>query len=382
MSAHFERMVSVSDPAVAYAIDIEKVQALNADIVVDYAYCTRNASACAADAPLSGLLSYGNGAELLELPDSEGDKLKVIQIQVAGRSYIEVVESFQKLALAVGEKPNHDDLVHCEQFRTAMQAMQASAKRLWARKIRVLTASIYPTTMYLAQPTDDPILIMLEQLGVPMVHVTVNDPRGSYWEYVTWDHASGEVPEDFPKADIILYDGRAHESHFLQSAEDRGWNLTHPAFAETPRQIASWPIDTSFSYERATRILYSIAMVFDQSVRRVPETSCTLSEPPFDDELPRGAWRCHDPEHAMAVAASLVCPANTGASDFAVAVKTESALRAQLDDAENDIPTWGIAVIAVVASVLVATLALMGIIIRREKIGNPIFKINDLAMKV
>ena len=113
MSAHFERMVSVSDPAVAYAIDIAKVQALNADIVVDYAYCTRDSSACAADAPLSGLLSYGNGAELLELPDSEGDKLKVIQMQVGGRSYIEVVESFQKLALAVGKKPNHDDLVYC-----------------------------------------------------------------------------------------------------------------------------------------------------------------------------------------------------------------------------------------------------------------------------
>ena len=84
-----------------------------------------------------------------------------------------------------------------------------------------------------------------------------------------------------------------------------------------------------------------------------------------------------------------MCPANTGASDFAVATETESALRAQLDDfaeklddAEDDIPTWGIAIIAVVASVLVVTLALMGIIIRREKIGNPIFKINDLATKV
>ena len=55
-----------------------------------------------------------------------------------------------------------------------------------------------------------------------------------------------------------------------------------------------------------------------------------------------------------------MCPANTGASDFAVATETESALRAQLDDfaeklddAEDDIPTWGIAIIAVVASVLV-----------------------------
>ena len=93
---------------------------------------------------------------------------------------IEAIDAIQRLAIALGDPPNPDTVNHCHDFHDAMTMMQASAQRLQNEGIRVMTAYIgsgQTQTMYLAQPTDDPVLIMLEELGVPMVHIEVTDGR-------------------------------------------------------------------------------------------------------------------------------------------------------------------------------------------------------------
>lgn len=281
-------------------------------MIVDYAYCTLNESECAHDAPHTGLLSFGENAGLANMTDSTGvDPLPIIPMRVGGISYLEVIANFQRLATAIGGDghTNHDIAVYCQQLKTAIAELAASAKFMASNGVRALAVSMAPDTMYLAQPTHDPILIMLEQLGVPMVHVEVNDDRGSYWEWVQYNSTSGEIPEGFPGADVFLYDGRFHNDHIVLSDEERGWTFNHPAM-ETG-QMVSWPIDTSFSYERATRILWDMKRVFDQSVQLVDATECTDADP-MDPSvmLEKGGWKCNnDLCTALTLQNSFECPA-------------------------------------------------------------------------
>ena len=83
-------------------------------------------------------------------------KWKVININVAARAYIDVVGSFQNLAIAVGDPPNPDTVEHCHTFHAAMTAMHQSARRMSAEGIRVTAVSMTATMIYAAQPTADP----------------------------------------------------------------------------------------------------------------------------------------------------------------------------------------------------------------------------------
>eukprot|EP00971_Amphidinium_carterae_P249052 4943622-Amphidinium_carterae.1 len=165
MQAHFELMTSV-DGAGWYDIDMAKINSLNADIMVDYAY-----------GPLSqtnfGILGYSP-----QLTDLMSHSIQIIHLIVSGRGFVEVVESVQRLAVAVGDAPNYDTADHCERMRTAMTQMSNMGRTMWANKVRVMAASFAADIVYAAQPTDDAILTMLYELGVPMTFINVTDPRG------------------------------------------------------------------------------------------------------------------------------------------------------------------------------------------------------------
>ena len=171
---------------------------------------------------------------------------------------------------------------------------------MWAEGIRVTTVAMAEEYIYAAQPTDDPILTMLEQLGVPMVHVNVNDPRGGYWEYVGFNQsetgwqaqtllADGSGP--IYNTDIWLYDTRTHEA--TMSADGLGAQFDHPAWQAG--QVAPWPIDSTWSYEYGTRILNQLRAVFDKSTRIMDKTTCTVhtAGAGVANKLAPGQWACH-----------------------------------------------------------------------------------------
>jgi hypothetical protein len=180
----------------------------------------------------------------------------------------------QDIAVGVSAKHNVDSEAYCHNLADEMKAMTAQAKIMTTLGMRVTTASIAAPTMYAAEPIDDPILIMLEELGVPMTHVKPNDPRGGYWEYIPLNASTGvsEISTKYP-TDFWLYDSRSEHTHLAEksgpASPHHKWNFTDPAW--DAGQIAPWPIDTAYTYERAIAILATIRASFSKAIK-IPQT--------------------------------------------------------------------------------------------------------------
>ena len=329
MGVHFEQMESINLPGERHKVDLDKLNALSPDIIVDVAYCYQPED-CYKDADTykGGFLAYEFVQAEATQPLTESTKRKVIHINVAARAYIDVVGSFQNLAIAVGDPPNPDTVEHCHTFHAAMTAMQQSARRMSAEGIRVTTVNVQATMIYAAQPTDDPILTMLEQLGVPMVHVNVNE-GSDYWEWINFNQsetgwqaqtllADGSGP--IYNTDIWLYDTRTHEA--TMSGDGPGAQFDHPAWQAG--QVAPWPLDSTWSYEYGTRILNQLRAVFDRSVRVTEQTTCTVHTAGAGaaNKLAPGQWACHCADNCPslfpecpAASASEANSANTDSDD-------------------------------------------------------------------
>merc|ERR1719271_447202 len=141
---------------------------------------------------------------------------------------------------------------------------------------------------------------MLEQLGVPMVHVKVNDGRGSYWEYIDFNQSAtpqtslqdGSGDPIYP-TDVFLYDARAHEATIAAHTEDAAAQFNHPGWIAG--QIAPWPIDSTWTYERGTRILKVLAKTLDAATRVMPRGTCTLHDATTNARLPPDEFGCFVP---------------------------------------------------------------------------------------
>jgi hypothetical protein len=292
---HLEAMVNLD---LGWNINMEAARSLNIDIFVDVAYCYEEEQ-CYDNPSVSyaGLLSFYNLAEVLQL------NAAMITIDVRGTSFLEVIDQYQRLAIAVGDKPNVDLVNHCHEMHAAMEAMIPVARKMETDGIRVTTGYIghpgYPY-IFLAQPTDDPVTLMLEQLGVPMTHVNVNDQRGGYWEWMdfpdadsVWRSANKDqvytVKGLYP-TDVWLYDKRRHEAHMAD--EFKGFN--DPAWVAGQRAV--WPIDTTYTYERATRILNSLRHAFSNAKRIATPSTCTPVDVTAHARLGGGQWACHNPK--------------------------------------------------------------------------------------
>ena len=339
MGAHFEHMESINQPGERYKVDMDKLNALSPDIIVDAAYCHQPEDCYKNATTYKGLLAYVQ-AEATQ-PLMESTKWKVINIQVAARAYIDVVGSFQNLAIAVGDPPNPDTVEHCHTFHAAMTAMHQGARRMWAEGIRVTTVAMAEEYIYAAQPTDDPILTMLEQLGVPMVHVNVNDPRGGYWEWIDFNQsktgwqaqtllADGSGP--IYDTDIWLYDSRSHEA--TMGADGHGDNFDHPAWQAG--QVAPWPIDSTWSYEYGTRILNQLRAVFDKSTRIMEKTTCTIhtAGAGVANKLAPGQWACHCADNCPSLFPE--CPTASASTASASASPPPPGLKTGASEANPD----------------------------------------------
>ena len=293
-SAHFETMRSINLPGERYKVDMAVVSAIDADVIIDQAYCygEKDCSANVSVVPVvAGLLKYSG-----IVPELEALGIPIINVNVAGRSVFTIIESFQRLAIAMGDPPNLDLDAHCHEMQAAIAAMKGAARRLWAEGIRTTAISISSsgTKIYAAEPRDDPILMMLEEIGVPLTHIAANDPRGGYWEWIEFNgtgDGTSPITDKYP-TDIWLYDARYHDAHTRE--ENRPWTFDDPAW--NAGQLAPWSIDSSFSYERATRILNTLRNKFNRATRIRPPKLCTLGDVTARPSVfSPGQWACHDP---------------------------------------------------------------------------------------
>ena len=133
-----------------------------------------------------------------------------------------------------------------------------------------------------------------------MVHVDVNDPRRGYWEYIGFNNSrpQGEVTAlrgggSIYPTDVFLYDARSHQSVTEDFNAGAAAQFNHPAWIAG--QIAPWPIDSTWTYERGTRILKALLDVFNNAQRIMPRGTCTLYDATTNARLPPGEFGCFVP---------------------------------------------------------------------------------------
>merc|ERR1719359_2022312 len=277
---HFEAMTNIKG-AGKWDIDVSKIQKLAPDVIVDYRY-NPNAEGYA------GSLKYAP-----QFGDLEALNIPMIEIQVGNGKdgFLEIVETMQRLAIALAGPPNQDVERHCDMMHKAMNDMISVGKTMSANSIRVMAAAIEETRISAIEPTDDPILIMLEELGVPMIHVNVNNKRGFYYEYIDFpvrDRNTAHIIRSDGGAmhpvDVWLYDGGKTRYHL----EDV--NITDPAW--DIGQFSIWPSDPPFTYEQGARILNTILPVFAKAKRMHAKTDCTDADVSKRERLGPGSWAC------------------------------------------------------------------------------------------
>lgn len=223
------------------------------------------------------------------------------------RDMIEMIEVMESLALALGATEDtvlvgNDKESFCEaakSFRQSAQAAQDSGVRSMASFMPYQGDNPEGVTgAFLPSPDYDPVLSMMQNLGLPILY---NEHSGNYWEYHAGDYSpgagsfkaidttslSGTVAYN---VDFWLYDDRV-SLDFLSDQFAEDW--PHPALVEN--QYAYWPSNGRIlSYKHAAEILTIVGSSLREAQRVTPATDCT----PFDGEpgvprvIPAGEYSC------------------------------------------------------------------------------------------
>jgi len=200
---------------------------------------------------------------------------------------IEVIRQFEELALALGvtqpESLKEDKLAMCK----AAVDFSAAAKTASVKGVRMLPGYIssgLDKTSYIANPSNDMVLRMFEELGAPILHNhKCSDCEGDYfWEYLPnteyfqscseGDTSAANCNESplYP-VDLWLYDHRI-------SSKIISDNFDFPDKAIQQNQYAPWAIGyegLAVSYKTAANILKSVTAPMANAERIYPATDCT-----------------------------------------------------------------------------------------------------------
>lgn len=109
------------------------------------------------------------------------DKLKqldnpppLLKMEVKNISALTLAQQYEQLVEELGYDPSPAAKHHCAAMEYSLEELRELGQRLQDRQIRVLAGFPRTDTIFLAHPTEDPVLNMLEQFGVPLIHVDVN----------------------------------------------------------------------------------------------------------------------------------------------------------------------------------------------------------------
>ena len=224
-------------------------------------------------------LEQGSGAQDYASTVAAAKGIPIIKLTTAyttadtpPKDYIAITERFEELATALGvanvaAHARADKVAMCgavASFKEAAQTAQNKGVRALAAYAPYGAAGANGEIgAFLMSPDKDQVLLMLEELGMAIMHTDVD--QASSWEYaVTTDWSAGTLsatdmkssgtltgePVKYP-ADFFLYDTRV-TLDFTSDAFATAW--PHPAVVA--KQYAYWPPGGHIhSYRHATDIL-------------------------------------------------------------------------------------------------------------------------------
>ncbi|MAD26010.1 MAG: hypothetical protein CMO44_17780, partial [Verrucomicrobiales bacterium] len=231
------------------------------------------------------------------------------------KGFIEIVQRFEDLARALGvvevtAATADDKMALCDEIESfkpvALAAQQRGVRALAAYLPHGPAEPNGNYNGYIGTPEQDPVLMMLEELGMAIMHNDI--PAGSLWEW-NWPEGlsatnlmssggrtSGRVKVPYP-VDFWLYDERT-TLDFTSDSFAAAW--PHPAVVAG--QYARWPHNGHHpSYGHATTVLRDVREKLAAAQKLHPmQTSCTPI-PEFDDEyrssggLAPGEYACYNP---------------------------------------------------------------------------------------
>jgi hypothetical protein len=207
-----------------------------------------------------------------------------------GKSMIEIIRQFEELAVALGvtqpESLKEDKLAMCK----AAVDFSAAAKTASVKGVRMLPAYINAglnQTSYTANPSNDMVLRMFEELGAPILHnhKCSNCEGDFFWEYLPNAKYFKSCPEGETSAancnesplypvDLWLYDHRISSDIISDNFE-----TNFPDKAIQQNQYAPWAIGyegLAVSYKTAANILKSVTAPLANAERIHPATDCTV----------------------------------------------------------------------------------------------------------
>jgi len=232
------------------------------------------------------------------------------------RGFIEMVQRHEELAifLGVSEVEGHT-AADKQHLCAAVESFKHVAKEAHAKGVRAMATYapyLVPTGSdkaggWVYSPNYEMVLIMLEELGMPILHVDgyIEDVNHQFERLITADYAeglmsasnlqsSGVSPVDYP-VDFWLYDVRV-SLDFTSPAFAAAW--PHPAVAA--RQFAYWPNGGHvYSYLHAVEILTIVGNALAGAERIQPATACTPTDGAINgaahrtDGLGPGEYACY-----------------------------------------------------------------------------------------
>lgn len=229
----------------------------------------------------------------IDLSQTGPDCLPTKEYRCYGKSMIDLIVQFEELASALGVNPTKALQQDKQDLCEASANFQQVARDAQLRGVRVMAAYFgfgIDGATYLANPPDDMVLRMFEELGMPLLHVDCElapdqdqCPLGFFWETVNntvfFDNCEAtdiqQCSNENPKypVDLWLYDDR-------QTLEvlSKTFATQFPDKAVLEGQIAYWPIGGgSLSYRHAAEILNIVAPALADTKRLYDGTQCVSS---------------------------------------------------------------------------------------------------------
>merc|ERR1711957_744297 len=175
------------------------------------------------------------------------------------QTVIDQSQTFERLARAIGLK--HDDISADKQAMCkSIKKFQGRSKKAQRKGVRAMAAYLPYTNVepglisgFYCTPTQDPVLAMLEENGMAIIH---HASENSYWEYgldknaMNATHLKSNTGGDY-NVDFWLYDDR-NTLDFQSNSFKEYW--PHPAVKAD--QQAYWPANSRiFTYKHVTEIL-------------------------------------------------------------------------------------------------------------------------------
>ena len=234
----------------------------------------------------------------------------------AGKSMLEVIQQYEQLALALGINPPKSLQGQKERMYDAAANFQDVARTVANRGVRIMAAYLAPQgggdfgdSNYFANPTNDLVLRMLEELGLPLLHVNCNQapdeeacPLGYFWETVQTPKYFGGCEGDLAGcADNVMYpvDFWLYDHRTTLYVTDPSFRDVFPDKAIELGQMGYWPIGAgTISHEHAAEILELLAVSLRDAQRIHPATDCKTVDVSSDSHrtvgLAGGEYACFE----------------------------------------------------------------------------------------